>query len=55
MTKQKRYRAVSFLNTKQLSKQIGHSHSQQADTKVTNHSCFGWGFPESCTGVTCNQ
>ena len=41
-----------MLNAEKLSEQEGNSHGQEANSKVPNHSRFGWCFSKFGTSVT---
>ena len=34
----------AFLDTKQLSEEVSHTHSEEANNQVTDHGLLGWGF-----------
>ena len=44
-------KSLSFLDTKELSKEVGYSHGEKANDEIAKHGWLGWCFSQFRTGI----
>ena len=43
--------AQAFLDTKELSEEVSHTHGEKANDEIAKHGLLGWCFSQFCTGI----